>query len=312
MRRRWTIAVATALCLAPVIGTGQQAPSFRAETELVTFGVTVVDRRGGPVTGLSQEDFTLVEDGARQTLSLFARGEVVDADAELHVGLLLDASGSMGRDIELARSAAIRFLNTLTDARDITLVDFDSEVRVSKYGQRDFPRIVERIRGRAPAGMTALYDALAVYLRSAAEDDGRTILVMYTDGGDTRSAARYTDILEAVRASDATIHVVGFLEHQPRSVQAEQRLRLRQIAEAAGGRAIFPLSIKEVEAAYDSIVAQIRSQYTVGYVSTNPAHDGRWREVRITVAQDGGPRVQVRSRRGYFARYQKPPPSPSR
>ena len=75
----------------------------------------------------------------------------------------------MDADIKLARSAAVKFLNTLTDAKDMTLVDFDTEVRVAKYGQQDFPRLVERIRARKPDGFTAMYDALGVYLDGAAE-----------------------------------------------------------------------------------------------------------------------------------------------
>ena len=78
----------------------------------------------------------------------------------------------MGADIKLARSAAIKFLNTLNDAKDITLVDFDTEVRVAKFGQQDFPRLVERIRTRKPDGFTAMYDALGVYLDGAAGPDG--------------------------------------------------------------------------------------------------------------------------------------------
>ena len=127
----------------------------------------------------------------------------------------------MGEDIKLARSAAVRFLNTLSDAVDMTLVDFDTEVRVAKYGQQDFPRMVERIRSRKPDGWTAMYDALGVYLDGAAENDGRTILVLYTDGGDTRSAIAFGDVMTLVRASDVTIYAVGFLEHQSSSARVD-------------------------------------------------------------------------------------------
>jgi hypothetical protein len=86
----------------------------------------------------------------------------------------------------------------------MTLVDFDSEVRVATYGQNDFPRLVERIRGREPEGWTAMYDALGVYLHGAAGNEGRTILALYTDGGDTRSAIALGDLMTLVRASDVT------------------------------------------------------------------------------------------------------------
>ena len=132
---------------------GAQQATFRAGVELVHFGVTVADRRGNFITDLKAGDFEVFEDGQPQTVKLFARGDEADG-LEMHVGLLFDTSGSMGEDLKLSRSAAIKFLNTLQDARDMTLVDFDTEVRVAKYGQPDFPRMVERIRNRRPAGFT--------------------------------------------------------------------------------------------------------------------------------------------------------------
>ncbi|MBI4886718.1 MAG: VWA domain-containing protein [Acidobacteria bacterium] len=280
---------------------GQQ-PVFRTRLDLVTMGVTVTDRRGGFVADLVQADFQVVEDGRPQAITYFAHGDEPTGAPPLHVGLLFDTSGSMGEDIALARSAAVRFLNTLSDADDMTLVDFDTEVRVARYGQGDFPRMVERIRARQPGGFTAMYDALGVFLDGAAENDGRTILVIYTDGGDTRSTLGYGDALTLVRASgDVTIHVVGFLEHQPSIARAMQRQRLSEIAGTTGGRAVFPAVMKDVETAYDAIVAQIRSQYTLGYVSTNAAHDGRWRKVDVKVVRPGLRGARTQSRSGYFA-----------
>jgi len=213
----------------------------------------------------------------------------------------------MGEDIKLARSAAVRFLNTLSDAVDMTLVDFDTEVRVARYGQKDFPRMVERIRSRQPGGWTAMYDALGVFLDGAAENDGRTILLLYTDGGDTRSAIALGDVMTLVRASDVTIHTVGFLEHQPSSARLVQRARLTEIAETTGGQAFFPTAMKDVEAAYDKVVAQIRAQYSIGYTSTNTALDGTWRRVQIKLVRADLKDVRVQSRRGYFALYKETP-----
>jgi len=276
-----------------------QQPTFRSEIDLVSFGVTVTDRRGNFITDLRPDDFEIVEEGARQTLRVFARGDEHDA-LEMHVGLLLDTSGSMSEDLKLARSAAIKFLNMLPHAKDMTLVDFDTEVRVAKYGQADFPRMVERIRNRKPDGWTALYDALGVYLDGAHDDKGRKILVLYTDGGDTRSNIGFGEVMEYVRASDVTVYAVGLLDHQPSSVKAEQRMRLQQITEATGGQAFFPFSMKEVDAAYEKILAQIRAQYSLGYASTNEKADGQWRRVEIKVKR---PDVRIQSRKGYFAPY---------
>ena len=293
---------ATVMMFASVALSGQQ-PAFKGGIDLVNFGVTVSDKGGTYLNDLTPEDFEVIEDGRKQTVQYFARGEDTEAAPELHVGLLFDTSGSMGEDIKLSRSAAIKFLNTLSDARDITLVDFDTEVRVAKYGQSEFPRLVERIRSRKPDGYTAMYDALGVFLDGAAENDGRTILVVYTDGGDTRSTMGFSELMDLVRASDATIYTVGFLDHQPSQGRTEQRARLYQLAESTGGQAFFPSAMKDVEAAYDKIVSQIRAQYSLGYASTNAARDGHWRKVEIKVKRPGLKDLKVQTRKGYFAPY---------
>jgi Ca-activated chloride channel family protein len=202
----------------------------------------------------------------------------------------------------MSRSAAIKFLNTMNYARDMTLVDFDTEVRVTKFSQQDFPRLVERIRSRKPEGFTAMYDALGVYLDGAAEVEGRKILVIFTDGGDTRSAIRFGDAMTLIRASDVMVYSIGFLQNQSGGSRSEQRLRLTQMATESGGSAFFPATMKEIEEAYDTIVSQIRAQYVLGYVSTNTAADGHWRKVEIRVRQPAG-NGRIQARKGYFAPY---------
>src|SRR3954470_17190074 len=293
--------VAALLAFAVAAGPSAQQPLFRSGTDMVGFGVTVTDRRGNFITDLKPEDVEVIEEGTSQAIQLFARGDDAETAPELHIGLVFDTSGSMGEDITLARSAAVRFLNTLTDAKDMTLVDFDTEIRVSKYEQASFPRLVERIRARKPDGLTALYDALGVYLTGASDDRGRKILVMFTDGGDTRSTTSFSKLVTMLRASDATVYAVGFLEHQSSAVRGEQRQRIAQIALETGGKAFFPTEIKQVEDAYAKILKQIHAQCTIGYVSTNPRQDGRWRKVEIKVKRPDiqGPKVQAR--KGYFA-----------
>jgi VWFA-related protein len=297
----WRVILAGVLTSLAVHAGMAQQPTFRADVDLVSFGVTVTGARGAYITDLTAGDFEIREEGRTQAVTFFARGDQEGSAPELHVGLLFDTSGSMGQDIQLSRSAAIKFLNTLSDARDMTLVDFDTEVRVARYGQEDFPRMVERIRARKPDGYTAMYDAMGVYLDGAAEDEGRTILVLYTDGGDTRSAIGFGDLMTLVRASDVTVYAVGFLNNQPSSTRNEQRGRLQQIAEATGGQAFFPTNMKDVEAAYDTVVRQIRAQYTLGYTSTNATQDGQWRKVQIAVKRPGLRGIRVHTRNGYFA-----------
>ena len=296
----------TGLCAASVaVALHAQRPTFRAGTDVVSLGVTITDRRANFITDLTQDEIDIFEDGKKQTIDYFTKGDATDAAPELHIGLLFDTSGSMGADIALSRSAAVRFLNTLPDAEDITLVDFDTEVRVAKYGQQDFPRLVERIRARKPGGFTAMYDALGVYLDGASNLRGRKILVIFTDGGDTTSAIRFGDVMTLIRASDVTVYSVGFLENQPSTVRGEQRLRLMQLAAESGGEAFFPSEMKQIDQAYEKILAQIRAQYSVGYVSTNPTTDGSWRKVEIKVRRPNGKDLRVQARKGYFAPYRK-------
>jgi len=305
MQKRALLFVVAAAIAVSVAGPVAQTPTFRTGIDLATFGVTVVDRRGEYLTNLNLEDFEILEDGQKQTVKYFARGTDIENGPEMHVGLLFDTSGSMTDDIKLSRSAAVKFLNTLNEAKDMTLVDFDTEVRVAKYGQKDFPRMVERIRGRTPDGETALYDAMGVYLDGASEDEGRKILVLYTDGGDTHSTISFGDLMTLVRASDVTVYSVGFLEHSRGRV--EERAHLTQIAEATGGQAFFPTTMKDIEASYDKVVAQIRAQYSLAYTSTNTKQDGAWRKVEIRVIRPDLKGSKILARRGYFAPYQEPP-----
>jgi VWFA-related protein len=272
----------------------QQPAVYRAGVDLVNFGVTVVDRRGNLVTDLTREEFEIVEDGRPQTLTQLAIGD--GALDQLRLGLMLDTSGSMAEDLKLARSAAIKFLNLLPQSQDITLVDFDTQVRVARYPQRDFARVVERIRGRKADGWTALYDALGVYLDGAADQEGRPVLVMYTDGADSRSNLTWSDTLNLLKASQVTVYAVGLLERTGSS-RHELRMRLQQITESTGGQAFFPTALKDLDKTYEKVLEEIKSQYHLGYHSTNLVTDGAWRKVEIKVKR---PEVKVRTRKGYF------------
>jgi Ca-activated chloride channel family protein len=296
--------VSTILAVSLAHPSAQQA-TFRAGTELVSLTATVSDRKGQFLTELARDDFEVLEDGKPQTLQQFARGDDLESGPDLHIGLLFDTSGSMDADIKMSRSAAIKFLNTMNYARDMTLVDFDTEVRVTKFSQQDFPRLVERIRSRKPEGFTAMYDALGVYLDGATDLMGRKILVVFTDGGDTRSAIRFGDAMTLIRASDVMVYAIGFLQNQNSGSRTDQRLRLTQMATESGGSAFFPANMKEIEEAYDTIFSQVRSQYTLGYVSTNTATDGKWRKVEIRVRQAVANGARIQSRKGYFAPYRE-------
>jgi Ca-activated chloride channel homolog len=270
---------------------------FRSGVDLVSFVVVASDKEG-LVDGLTKDDFTLLEEGRPQTIQFFAQGDVSER-MPLRLGLLLDVSGSMGLDIELSRTAAIRFMNALEHAKDVTLVDFDTEIRLARYGPDDFPRLIERIRGRKADGWTALYDAIAVYLNGMAMEEGQKVLVLYTDGGDTRSRISMTQVIELLKWIDVTVYAIGFVENQG-SGRYEQRMRLEQLARATGGQAFFPSSRNQLDEMYEKILAELAGRYTLGYISNSPARPG-FRKVEIKVTNPAYRNIKIRARDGYYA-----------
>ncbi len=295
--------LATALALNVAAAAAQQMPTFRSGVDLTTIVASVTDKRGNPVTDLERSDFEIYEDGERQAIAQFAVG-LGEGDAPpLHLGLLLDVSDSMGDDIAFTKTAAIKFLNLLTDAEDITVVDFDTEVRAARYSQAEFARAIERIRQKSVSGNTAVYDAVGLYLDGAASQDGRKIMLLYTDGGDTRSVLPLHELMDLLKASDVTLYVVGALEHQPASVRTQQRMVLMQMADATGGLAFFPSSVKGLDEVYDKVLEDIRAQYTIGYAPTRRHADGSWRKVDVRVVRKDDRGLRVRARKGYFAPY---------
>lgn len=293
----------TILALGAAVVAAQQA-RFRAGVDLVHFGVVVTDRQGAPIKGLKADDFEIIEEGKKQSVKFFAADDPALAPP-LHLGLLLDTSGSMEDDIRDVRTAIVKFLNNMADAVDITLVDFDTEVRVARYGLNDIPRLIERIRMRKAEGWTALYDALGVYLNGAADQDGQKILVLYTDGGDTRSSSTLNDTMNLLRASDVTVYAIGYLEHQSSSARVGQRMELQRFAVETGGQALFPTSIKDVDKMYEKIREEISARYSLGYNSTDERADGAWRDVDIKLKRPDLKGARLRTRAGYFAPYRR-------
>ena len=294
---RAALAVVVTVSASPTIA---QRQPLRVGVELVNFGVVVTDRKGTPISGLTADDFEVVERGTRQDIQFFSAGDPAIAPP-LHLGFLLDASGSMERDLRDVRTAAIKFLGQNDQAVDMTLVDFDTEVRVTRFGANDYPRLIEAIRMRKASGMTALYDALAVYLRGASAQDGQKILVAYTDGGDTRSSINAGEVSELLKASDVTLYALGYLEHQSSSGRNAAQMELQRFSAMTGGQAFFPSSLKELDGMYEKIVREMSARYILGYTSTDTRTDGAWRPVEIKLKRADLKGAKVRTRPGYYA-----------
>ncbi len=282
-------------------GPAAQRPVFRSGLDLVNVGATVTDRKGKLAGNLAIEDFEILEDGQRQEIAYFAAGAGGEGQAALHLGIMLDISGSMDEDLRTARTASIKFLGALPTAEDFTVVDFDTEVRVAQFSRAAFPQLVERIRSRKAEGYTALYDAVGVYLDTANGQQGRKVLLVYSDGGDNSSRITFSEMLDLLKASDVTVYPIGFLEHASQGVQFELRMQLQQMADTTGGSFTRATSMKEIEAAYERVRAEIAAQYTLGYVSTNPKTDGTWRKIEVKLRGESAKDLRVRSRKGYYA-----------
>jgi Ca-activated chloride channel homolog len=296
-----TVAAVTTLGLA-----GQQR--FKAGVDLIQFSVVLTDKQGVPITGLKPEDFEILEEGKPQTISYFTEGDPEDGDnlgevLPLHLGLTLDTSGSMERDIHDVRTAVVKFLNANRAAIDFTLVDFDTEIRVARYGADEIERLIERIRRRKPDGWTALFDAVGVYLNGVGPLDGQKIMLLYTDGGDTRSELTYSDVLDLLKSSDVTVYAIGYLENQGSSARTQQQAQLQRIAAITGGQAFFPSNVKELDKIYDKIQREIAARYSMGYISTDTRKDGAWRKVEIKLKRNDLKGAKLRTRTGYFAPY---------
>ena len=277
----------------------QDPALFRGRTDLVSVGVTVAAKRHRFVTNLSASNFAVYEDGRPQQIFAFASG--AQPGPPLHIGVLLDVSGSQGLDLKFTQRAVIKFLASVPVASDVTFIDFASHVRGGRYSQSDFPRLVRRVRELTAGGETSLYDAIGLYLDGASEQDGRKVMVLYTDGGDTYSSLSFNMLMTLLKASDVTIYAIGALDQQPLAAQLTQRVLLEKIAEEAGGTAFFPGGVKDLNRIYEQVLGEIQAQYTIGYVSTNEKADGSWRKVEIKITCPDSKDLRVRARKGYYA-----------
>jgi VWFA-related protein len=293
-------ALAAALALTASGWSATRAQQFRSGVELVRVPVTVSGRDGLLVRGLTTESFEIREDGVRQTITAFAEGAPGEA-VPLHLGLMLDASGSMEKDIRAAANGAVQFVTALEEAADVTFVDFDSTIRLGRFEPPSYERLFERIRAPKPDGMTALYDAIAAYVRSTSERGGQHVLLLYTDGIDSVSRINYPDLLTLLRADNVILYALGYLEGASGSDRAMGQMRLTSLARETGGEAFFPASVRDLTTAYARILDELGSRYTLGYVSTNTKADGRYRKIDVRLTAAGHKSAKIRTRPGYIA-----------
>jgi Ca-activated chloride channel family protein len=267
------------------VHTGERAPST-ALLHCTRCGETVHVTEGDVVPECPR---------GHRTFDIGDREELV-----LNLGMLFDTSESMRKDLRLSQESAIRFLEAIPRARDLLLVFFDRDIRLSRYSSENQQGIFGRILETKGEGFTALYDAIAVYLSRVADTPGRKVLVVFTDGDDTTSQVPPEEVQRMVRSSDATIYPVAFPGERRAGSGDALRARsfLHSLAGLSGGRVFQPTASRELAAIYQSILDELGTQYVLGYVSDNPAHDGKFRKITVSLKRPG---LKLRHRPGYDA-----------
>jgi Ca-activated chloride channel family protein len=303
LSRLW-IACSFLIALPWVLGAEQKIPVFPVGVDVVNITVTVRDAQGRLVTDLDAQDFSVREDGRPQLVQLFGRAtEPGHEDAlALELGMLLDTSESMQEQMRLTQESAVRFLDSIPRARDLIMIFFDQDIRVSRYTSENQQGLFERILEARGAGTTALYDAISVYISRVQDSPGRKVLLVFTDGEDTTSALSLSDLIQLVRSSSVTIYPIAFMGSFGMGSKSylTSKACLNQLADVSGGQVFTPATSKDLAGIYDKILDELKGQYVVGFVSDNPRRDGKFRRLRVEVARNRET-FRVRHRAGYYA-----------
>jgi Ca-activated chloride channel family protein len=284
-------------------------PVFRVDLDVTHVTVSVRDTAGHLITDLTKDDFIVAEDGRPQAVLVFGNaldGTTIDGGQSgrdvlaLDLGLLLDTSQSMLKELRLSKEAAVRFLDTIPRARELFTIFFDEEIRISRYDSENQQGLFARIHELKGGGNTALYDAIATYISRVQGAPGRKTLVLFSDGEDSRSTLSLPELLDIVRSSAVTIYPIAFSGgFSPGSSRAlKSKVFLQQMAEMTGGQVFSPHSSRELASIYQKILDELSAQYVLGFVSTNPSHDGKFRKLRVGLKRLG---LKVRHRPGYYA-----------
>jgi Ca-activated chloride channel family protein len=280
----------------------QEPPVFGVGLDVVNVTVTVRDEDGNLVSDLQAEDFVVKEDGREQVLQVFAPAADPEEREELvlNLGMLFDTSRSMRENLRLSQQSAIRFLDAVPRARDLILVFFDRDIRISRYNSENQQGIFGRILDTEGEGYTALYEAVAAYVSRVMWTSGRKVLVIFSDGDDTTSSISASDVMRLIRATEVTVYPVAFTDR--RNVANADKLRARafleNLARSSGGQVFRPTAYRELAEIYNNILDELSGQYVLGYVSDNPKRDGKYRRLKVELRRKG---LRVRHRPGYDA-----------
>lgn len=288
----------SAFCLSPFAS--QERPTFKAASELVVLHVSVRDRGGRYITGLTRDAFTVIDDGKPQTLEMFSAEEVPAT-----VGFLIDNSNSMRPSRERVVAAAVAFAQHAHPQDEIFALTFNESVQeawrprmVSEMNPAMFASaMTSAITAR---GMTAIYDGIMSGLaRLQHAKHTRQVLIVVSDGDDNASKTTEEATLKSVHDSDATIYTIAL--DDPLIKDGNPKL-MRRLARATGGESYQPRSAEAMSTAFERISKDIRNAYTIAYTPTKGATSAphRRRAVKVYVRAPDGRILNVRTRDGYY------------
>jgi Ca-activated chloride channel homolog len=279
----------------------QQPPTFRVTTRLVNVFTTVTDSHGAPVGGLTKDDFRILEDGIPQTISIFDRESAVP----LSIVLEVDTSPSTQREFKLETASAHKFVRSL----GLRPVDRLSLFQVTQYvdqltGFTSNVGLIERGIDALRVGIgTSIYDAIDLGSEALIDREGRKVLVLITDGGDTTSKANYQAALRRAQQAEAIVYSIIIV---PVEADAGRNLggehALIQISKDTGGKYYYASGGEQLDEAFRQIVDELRTQYLLAYYPSRQRADSSFRRIQVEVEKkdgDGKP-YQARHRAGYF------------
>jgi len=272
---------------------------IKVRVDLVNVLMTATNKKNRLVSDLGKDDFRVFEDDKPQTIRYFSR----ETDLPLRIGVLVDTSSSIRDRLRFEQEAAIDFLNTtLRPGKDLAfVVAFDVQAQVVQDYTDDLEKLSGAIRSLLAGGVTTLYDAIYFSCREKMlifpppEPYLRRVLIIISDGQDNQSEHTREETLAMAQRAEVTIYAIST---NATGLPGHGDKVLRRLAEQTGGRAFFPFKASETAADFQQIARELRSQYSLAYVSTNQARDGTFRTIAIEPLQKG---LQVRAKPGYFA-----------
>lgn len=270
--------------------------TFKVKVSLVSVYATVTTASGAPVTDLKKEDFRVSEDGNPERVAVFEQ----ESERPISIVMAIDASASVKKDIRLELNSARRFVAaTVRPVDKVALYQFsDSVVELVPFTD-SLTRLSKGLdRIRTGAG-TSLFDAIYLGGMALSHREGRKVMVLITDGGDTTSSTSYQAALRAAQQSEALVYsiiVVPVEEDPGRNVGGENALI--QLAHDTGGKYYYASSAGDLDAAFKQISKELRTQYLLGYYPSRRIAEGNFRRIKIDV-KASQPLV-VRHRAGYY------------